>query len=357
MAGISGCILGMDFSPCVGEPSPSRRVRNTMTGHDIRFAARLGLLSLAMAALGALVTAGVMAARAAGRSEPKPATPPARAAVAAPAPAKTRPAKYPSKSLVRACKAEADALRKRLDGTFTIRVDPPFVSAGNTKAGQLALDVRGSVLRPARAMWSSYFNAKPDKVITILLLADGESYRAWAKKLFNDTDVPYFGYYTPVSRTLVMDISTGTGTLVHELTHALIVYDFPNVPTWFNEGLGSLHEQCTVGQTRITGLENWRLPALQKAIAGEKLRPLRDLVTKRDFYGALRGLNYAQSRYFVMYMQKQGMLKKFYTHFRNAHKAGRPVDDVKAIEHVFGKKLPHIEKAFIAWVKTLKYRR
>ncbi|MBL7133847.1 MAG: hypothetical protein ISS78_07100 [Phycisphaerae bacterium] len=328
-----------------------------MTRQDIRFAVRLGLLSLGMAAFGALVAAGVMVARGAGRSAPKPVTRPARRAVASPAPVETRPAKYPPESLVRACNAEAEALRKRLDGTFTIRVDPPFVSAGNMKADQLARYVRGSVLRPARAMWSSYFNAKPDKVITILLLADGKSYKTWAKKLFNDTDVPFFGYYTSASRTLVMNIDTGTGTLVHELTHALIVYDFPNLPTWFNEGLGSLHEQCIVGETRITGCENWRLPALQKAIADDTLRPLSDLVARRDFYGALCGLNYAQARYFVMYMQQQGVLKKFYTHFRKAHKAGRPVDDVKAIEHVFGRKLPQIEKAFVAWVKTLRYRR
>jgi len=328
-----------------------------MTRQNIRFAVRLGLVSLCMAAVGALVAAGVMAARAAGQPEAKPAAPSALAVAPESAPAETREAKYPPESLVRACKTEADALRKRLDGTFAIRVDPPFVSAGNMTADQLAAYVRGSVLRPARAMWSSYFNAKPDKVITVLLFAGDKPYKTWAKKLFNDTDVPYYGYYTPGARTLVMNINTGTGTLVHELTHALIVYDFRNLPTWFNEGLASLHEQCTVGRTLITGHENWRLPALQKAIAANTLRPLGDLVTQRDFYGALLGLNYAQGRYFVMYMQQEGVLPKFYTHFRNAHKAGRPVDDVKAIEGVFGKKLPQIEKAFIAWVKTLKYGR
>ncbi len=315
----------------------------------IRTVLRFGLLAVAAALMGAIGAAGVMAVRAAAE--------PARRGASVAPPAASRPAKYPSDQLVRACKARADALKKRLDGTFSVRVDPPFVSAGNMSAAQLARYTQGSVLRPARALWASYFDARPDKVITVLLFAGDKPYRTWAKKLFNDTDLPHFGYYSPSNRTLVMNINTGTGTLVHELTHALIVYDFPNLPTWFNEGLASLHEQCSVGETLITGHTNWRLPALQKAIADKTLRPLRDLVTKRDFYGRLRGLNYAQARYFVMYMQKLGLLKTFYAHFRGAHKAGRAVDDVKAIEHVFGKKLPQIEKAFIAWIKTLRYRR
>jgi hypothetical protein len=166
---------------------------------------------------------------------------------------------------------------------------------------------------------------------------------------------PYFGYYQPTDRRMVMNINTGTGTLVHELTHALIVYDFPNVPTWFNEGLASLHEQCSVREETIIGLTNWRLPGLQSALKKGTLRPLRDLVTKRDFYGRLQGDNYAQARYFVMYMQTKGLLREFHKHFR-AHHSGRNAD-VQAIEHVFGRKIGDVEKTFIAWVKTLRFRR
>ena len=318
-----------------------------MSSQSIRFVSRLALLSVAAAGLGALLAAGAAATR------PAPATRPSAENTRA----EGRPAKYPPDSLVRACKAQADTLKKRLDGTFNIRVDPPFVTAGNMSVERLSRCALGSVVRPARTMWASYFGKKPDKVITVLLLVRDKPYRKWAKKLFNDTNVPHFGYYTPGSRTLVMNINTGTGTLVHELTHALIVYDFPaSLPTWFNEGLASLHEQCSIGRKIITGYTNWRLPALQKAVADKKLRPLGDLVTKRDFYGRLRGLNYAQGRYFVMYMQHRRVLRKFYVHFRGLHKAGRTTDDIKAIEHVFGKKLPEIEKAFIAWVKTLRFR-
>lgn len=268
----------------------------------------------------------------------------------------TRPhvEKYPPKKLIAACRAKAAALEGRLDESFEVVVRPPFVVAGDMSRQRLEACTRQSVVAPAQAMWAGYFNKKPDKVITALLFTGDKSYRSWAKKLFNDDRLPHFGYYRPTDRTLVMNISTGTGTLVHELTHALIAYDFPQVPNWFNEGLASLHEQCTVGPKKITGLTNWRLSGLQAAIKAGKLRPLRELATKRDFYGRQQGLNYAQARYFCMYMQRLGLLRKFYKHFRAKH-AGRDAD-VKAIEHIFKKKLPQIEKAYIAWVKTLRFR-
>jgi len=276
---------------------------------------------------------------------------PARSAPAA----TTRPAKYPPAKLVKACEAKAAAIRADHGGKMNAIVRPPFVVAGDVSTGKLASYAKWSVVRPARAMWKAYFTKKPDRVITIYLFAGKKNYDPFAKKDYPGGGRPYFGYYLPTEQRLVMDISTGSGTLVHELTHALIVYDFPDLPTWFNEGLASLHEQCSVRETTIVGLTNWRLAGLQAAIKKGTLRSLKDLVTKRDFYGPLQGANYAQARYFVMYMQTKGLLGTFYRHFR-AHHSGEGAD-VKAIEHVFGKKLPVIEREFLAWVKTLRFGR
>ena len=243
----------------------------------------------------------------------------------------------------------------RLDGSFGAVVRPPFVVIGNLPAAKLEQMADGSVLRPARAMWASYFRRRPTDVITALLFKDDKTYRAWAEKLFGDTGVSHFGYCRRADRTLVMNISTGTGTLVHELTHALIAYDLPNVPDWFNEGLASLHEQCQVHDDRIVGLVNWRLPGLKQAIRDGSLRPLRQLVTADDFYGRLTGLNYAQARYFVMYMQQRGLLGKFYTTYRV--RLGEEDSAVKCIEGVFGGKLDQVERDFLKWVGTLRWPR
>ncbi|MFW6132455.1 MAG: hypothetical protein ACOC8F_01060 [Planctomycetota bacterium] len=301
-------------------------------------------------------------------AETAPTTRPARRATTRPA-AATRPTDYPPEPLVDACRAASKLWRRKLGGDFRVVVRPPFVVAGRAKLragdGEVRLErlVATSVVRPARAMWSSYFTARPARPVVVLLFDDAQTYREQAEKLFGDTDVPHFGYCRG-DGTLVMNIATGTGTLVHELTHALIAPDFIAVPTWFNEGLASLHEQCRVGPERITGLCNWRLPALQAAVRDEDLRPLRELVTARDFYGPQRGLNYAHARYFVMYLQQRGRLKRFYKTFRAMwHESlvrseggpGEVAPDVRAIEAVLERDIDAVDAAWRRWVATLRY--
>jgi hypothetical protein len=300
--------------------------------------------------------AAAMAFAATAATDSRPASRPAatsKATATAPATARATQAAYPPPELVAATKAAAEVLRKRLDGSFEIVVAPPFVVAGNMKRDELNQHIRGSIERPAAALWASYFKARPDQVITVLLMVDDKSYRAWAKRLFDDDDVSHYGYYRPSDRTLVMNISTGGGTLIHELTHSLIVYDFPDVPTWFNEALGSLHEQCTIEPGRIVGLENWRLPDLQVAIREGKLRPLRDMLTADDFYTNHRGLNYAQARYLAMYLQRKGKLAEFYTYYRAHH--DKTEDAIAALEHVLGSSLDKIETDLNKWVLTLRF--
>ena len=170
----------------------------------------------------------------------------------------------------------------------------------------------------ARAMAASYFSVAPDRPVTVLLFSNETSYDHYAKTLYGDEDVSVYGYYKPRLRTLVMNVRTGGGTLVHELTHALADFDFPEIPDWFNEGLASLHEQCRIrdDESGIVGLENWRLPALKQAIRDDRLRTIRSLITGDDFRSSSVGLNYAQARYLCLYMQREGVLEDFYRRFR-----------------------------------------
>ncbi|HUS47005.1 MAG TPA: hypothetical protein VM098_02710 [Phycisphaerae bacterium] len=346
--------------------------------------ARYAVLALLVAAAAAAILAATLPRHAATARGPAAASQPT-----------TQPRQSPE-DLAAACKQAADGLRGRLDRSFNFVVSPPFVVAGNCSPRQLDEYLKWSVVRPAEAMWKSYFDKKPVAVITILLFGDGDSYRRWAKELFGDTNVAHFGYCRR-DGVMVMDISTGTGTLVHELTHALIKYDFPDVPDWFNEGLGSLHEQCNVGERSITGLVNWRLAGLQQAIDKGELRSLKQLVTADDFYGRLRGLNYAHARYFVMYMQHRGVLEKFYKTLRDGYaergeiparrggvgrrNAAPPSSNrqsstraaqrsaasqssitnrqsmaVSAVETSLGLPIDEIDKSMRKWVMTLKFR-
>jgi hypothetical protein len=200
-------------------------------------------------------------------------------------------------------------------------------------------------------MWATYFEARPGAPIIVLLLSTEKAYHQWAKKLFGDTDLPFYGYYKSSARTLVMNMSTGEAVVTHELTHALMDPDFPQVPLWFAEAVASLHEQFTVRDGQMIAEANFRLPPLEDALRQGKLRPLKEMITKNDFYGMNRGLNYAHARYFAMYLQKQGWLAAYYKYFRDNYNG--PGSDVKCLEHVTGKRIDQVDAEFVAWVKTL----
>jgi hypothetical protein len=114
-----------------------------------------------------------------------------------------------------------------------------------------------------------------------------------------------------------MNIATGTGTLVHEIVHPFVRANFPKCPAWFNEGLGSLYEQCGEREGHIVGYTNWRLAGLQRAIKLNAVPSFKELTGTTDygFYGEDKGTNYAQARYLCYYLQEKGKLTKFYRDF------------------------------------------
>jgi hypothetical protein len=235
---------------------------------------------------------------------------------------------------------------------FVSLVSPPFVLAGDGGDEKLRIYRDRTIVAAARALHATYFDAEPDKPILIFLFESEEPYKRLAKKWFDDDDVPHFGFCRS-DGIMLMNISTGGGTLVHELVHALIKPDFPTVPSWFNEGLASLYEQSNIDGDTITGLKNWRLPALKEAIRQNQLRSFEELIADPDFYGKEHvGLNYAQARYLMMYLQEKHLLQNYYRDFRAAAK-----DDptgIETLKAVIGpKSLPEFEREWRAWVPGL----
>jgi hypothetical protein len=262
-----------------------------------------------------------------------------------------------AKALAKACHETAVRLTERLGEGCQVIERPPFVLAGNLATSELDEWHRQTIAPAARAMASSYFTTAPDKPMTVLLFPDEKSYNHYAKALFGDQGVSVYGYYKPTQRTLVMNIGTGGGTLVHELTHALADFDYPNIPDWFNEGLASLHEQCRFRDEKdefwIEGLENWRLPILHEAIREKRLRSLKSLVSDDDFRGGRVGVNYAQARYFCLYLQRKGLLKEFYRQIRSGQKEDRL--GIQAVEKIVpAKSWEALDADFQAWALELK---
>ncbi len=256
-------------------------------------------------------------------------------------------------SLQSQCDALLAKWKDRLDEEhFATLISPPFVLAGDGDMARLRSYRDGTVLAAARALHATYFDAQPTEPILIFLFETEPPYRRLARKWFDEDDVPHFGFCR-ADGVMLMNISTGGGTLVHELVHALIKPDFPTVPTWFNEGLASLYEQSNIDGDKIIGLKNWRLPALKQAIRANQLRSFEEMIADPDFYGKEHeGLNYAEARYLLMYFQEKGQLQHFYRDFRaNAKSDPSGIETLRAM--VAPKKLADFENEWRAWVLAL----
>jgi len=200
---------------------------------------------------------------------------------------------------------------------FTVIVSPPFVVIGDEPPEVVRRRAENTVHWAVEKLKAAYFSKDPAAILDIWLFNGKESYEQHCKSIFHHApDTPY-GYYSHAEKALIMNIGTGSGTLVHEIVHPFVAANFPACPPWLNEGLGSLYEQCGEENGRIHGYTNWRLPGLQEAIRKKRLPPFEKLcaMTEDEFYTKDRGTNYGQSRYLCYYLQQQGLLGKFYHRF------------------------------------------
>jgi hypothetical protein len=262
----------------------------------------------------------------------------------------------PSGLVARECQRRADLWTGQLGAECTILVRTPFVIAGDFSEEELHQLYEQTMLPAIQAMHRLYFDVEPSEPVSVLLFRGEASYEHYCERLFGERGISIYGYYKPKLRTLVLNLETGKGTLLHELTHALADFDFPNMPDWLNEGLASLHEQSRFRDSGegpwIEGLVNWRLKGLQEVAQAGQLGSLRELLEKPQFRGHSEGTNYAQARFFCMYMQERGLLDRFYRQFRDRYS-----DDprgMRAFAEVFpGTDLEQLDRDFTRWMLEL----
>jgi Peptidase_C39 like family/Protein of unknown function (DUF1570) len=215
-------------------------------------------------------------------------------------------------------------LTPRIVSDFHVELERPFVVIGDDSPRAVQQWSQGTIRWAIERLKRQYFPQNPDHVINIWLFKDKPSYQQNTFDIFGRRPHTPFGYYSPSRKALVMNIDTGGGTLVHEIVHPFVAANFPDCPSWLNEGLGSLYEQCNSNNGRIWGLTNWRLRGLHEAIKDEEytMPSFKELcsTTTREFYDEDPGTNYAQARYLLYYLQQQGLLEKFYHDFRKSAK-------------------------------------
>ncbi|HUS58256.1 MAG TPA: hypothetical protein VM141_06370, partial [Planctomycetota bacterium] len=239
---------------------------------------------------------------------------------------------------------------------FVIVVQPPFVVLGDEAPETVRRRASSTVQWAVDALKRDFFDVDPDEILNIWLFKDDKSYKQHAKELFDDTPTTPYGYYSQENGALVMNISTGGGTLVHEIVHPFMRANFPQCPAWLNEGMGSLYEQAGERNGRIIGLTNWRLAGLQKAINAGDVPPFEKLTgtTDREFYNSDKGTNYAQARYLCYCLQEKGLLVKYYRDFL-ANSKDDPTG-YETLKKVLGEKdMQAFQKKWEAFVLKLRF--
>ena len=215
-------------------------------------------------------------------------------------------------------KEHVQQLKTELPEGFHVVIQKPFVVIGDDQREKVEKWAGGTVKWTVDRIKKQYFKKDPKHIVDIWLFKDKASYEKNCKSVVGyDPHTPY-GFYSSSHNAIVMNISTGGGTLVHEIVHPFMESNFAECPSWFNEGLASLYEQCRDKKGKIWGSTNWRLRGLQLEIKSETLPTFKELctTTTRQFYKGETGDNYAQARYLCYYLQEKGLLNQYYHAFR-----------------------------------------
>lgn len=242
-------------------------------------------------------------------------------------------------------------------GKFHVIIEPPFVVIGDESEAMVKRRAERTVRWATKHLKALYFKNDPESIYNVWLFKNKTSYEKNAKLLFGEEPGTPFGYCSSAHKALVMNIATGGGTLVHEMVHAFMDNNFEACPSWFNEGMGSLYEQCGTREGRIVGFTNWRLRGLQKAIRDKRLPTFEKLssTTTWQFYNMDRGDNYGQARYLCYYLQEKGKLVPYYKQFiKNVDKDPTGYKTLKAI---LGRDdMDAFQKEWEGWVMKLRFR-
>lgn len=219
---------------------------------------------------------------------------------------------------------------------FSIVIERPFVVVGDESEEAVRQHATNTVKWAVDHLKRDFFKKDPNEILEVWLFKDDASYRKNARRMFGDNPSTPYGYYSRAHKALIMNISTGGGTLVHELVHPLMEANFPACPPWFNEGMGSLYEQCGTKNGHIYGYTNWRLPGLQRAIREKRLISFETLMSMdaQAFYNENLGENYSQARYLCYYLQEKGLLQKFYEEF--VSKQSEDPSGFKSLKKILG---------------------
>jgi hypothetical protein len=251
--------------------------------------------------------------------------------------------------------AHCRRLRAQLpEKKWPVIVERPFVVTGDS--AHVPRIAKNTVHWAVTRLKKDFFESDPSGFVDVWLFEGKESYEGHTAAIFSETPTTPYGYYSPKWGALIMNIATGTGTLVHEIVHPFVHENFRQCPTWLNEGLASLFEQCEEKEGHIHGRTNWRLEGLKTSIEKGSLPTFEALTatSTNEFYEDDRGNHYAQARYLCYYLQEKGLLLDFWRRFQKDQESDPT--GYKTLALVLGEKdMKAFQKRWEEWALALTF--
>ncbi len=213
-------------------------------------------------------------------------------------------------------------------------------------------DVRNTI----EAMSGNYVNKLPEVVTPIFLFEKFDNYKEFVMENYDipENDISPYGFYKISKNVIVIRYVSWKGSILHEITHRFIKADFPNAPSWFDEGFASLNEKSTFKNGNLIGDFSFRILPLRRAINEDSYTGLRHLMETNDdeLYGKRTSYYYAQSRYLLMYLQEKGLLEKYYKTFRDSY--SKDNTGIIQIEDVTGRSIKTLDEELLDYIKSFK---
>ncbi|MCI0448458.1 MAG: DUF1570 domain-containing protein [Chlorobi bacterium] len=214
-------------------------------------------------------------------------------------------------------------------------------------------DVRNTI----DAMQNSFVNVNPDNVTPIFLFNDLKQYKEFVIKNFeiSKDNISQYGFYKISKNVIVIRYVSWKGSISHEITHRFTNSDFPDMPSWFDEGLASLHEKSTYNDGRLIGDFSWRILAIRRAIKENRYTKLEKMMKTGDdeLYGKYSSFYYAQARYLLMYLQDKGLLENYYKLFKETYKTDET--GINQLEKILGKPMDKINEDHYSYLMSFKH--
>jgi len=262
---------------------------------------------------------------------------------------------WPALDIALVEKVRADVSAK-VTARFEILISGPWILVTDFDARNATTILKDVVNGAAVRVREQLFpRAQFKRPVVIYLMKDTTSYMSWSHRLFQETPPTAQGYYDRREGYILTHADNGFGPMLHEMVHVMAEADYPGIPSWLNEGLGSLFEEYEETDDGIAGVNNWRLTRFKQDILAKRPVPLRTLfaLDYKSVYGANSLSYYSTARHLLLWLQEQDKILEFYTALRDTKNA----DPAQSLLKVIGqqKTLEQVEDELRQWALVQRF--